>query len=111
METEPHRSQINTHPHTHIQAYSKRETHTHTNALVHTQGHVNRPTLHIHQNPSMRGREINKKTDRVDEQPYLFVHFNVEAIRHLIVLGEGREAMSERVRGGETNPKPLKEKA
>lgn len=87
-----------------------------TNAFAHTQGHVNRHTHQIHQNPAMREREgkrqregeTNRKTQRVDKRqtdkhPYLFVHFNVEAIRHLIVL---RGTESEMVRL--VNSQPLK---
>lgn len=67
-----------------------------TNAFVHTQGHINKNTHQIHQTPAksgdgkrekQRGRETNRKTQRqMDKNLYLFVHFNVEAVRHLIVL-------------------------
>lgn len=74
-------------------------------------------TKYIKTLPSERKREgrrerrkTNRKNQRVDKRqtdkhPYLFVHFNVEAIRHLIVLGRKESQVSER------NSEPFKLKA
>lgn len=67
----------------------------HTNAFARTQGHVNKHTHQMHQNPSItqegKGEETGRGTEttrmrRTDKKRYLFVHFDVEAVRHLIVL-------------------------
>lgn len=92
METEPHRSQINTHKHTlkNVRAHS----HSHTPGYIYRGARARR---HVHtlntSRPSherkggKREREANMETERqTDKDLYLFVHFDVEAVRHLVVL-------------------------
>lgn len=73
---------------------------------MHAQGHVNEHTHQIHQNLAMRekAREGRRRDEEehtewrqaADAQAYLFVHFDVEAIRHLVVLGRTQGHISQR---------------
>lgn len=64
METEPHRSRINTHPH---RVKTQTQMNKRTNAFAHTQGHVNKHTHQMDQNPAIR-EEGKREKQREEEK-------------------------------------------
>lgn len=66
----------------HLHAHKDTSTGTHTK-------YIKNPAMREGGKQRERGRETNRKRvdkRQTDKHPYLFVHFDVEAIRHLIVL-------------------------
>lgn len=91
METEPHRSQINT-------LLKKMCTRTHTRLDTFRAVRVReRARRHAHTlNTSRASHEREKRrtgetAGQTDKDRYLFVHLDVEAVRHLVVLRRGEE--------------------